>query len=88
MNLLKKVVLLIFIIVLSSCAEYKIDKLSQKKEKQFYSSKGFALIYEDNLYQQKIINRKINNDQVLRTGDSAIIKFKFKFRPEYIINNM
>ena len=28
--------------------------------------------------------RKINNDQILRTGDSAIIKFKFKFRPEYI----
>ena len=65
MNLLKKVVLSIFIIVLSSCAEYKIDKLAQKKEKQFYSSKGFALIYEDNLYQQKIINRKINNDQVI-----------------------
>ena len=28
--------------------------------------------------------RKINNDQILRTGDSARIKFRFKFRPEYI----
>ena len=28
--------------------------------------------------------RKINNDEILRTGDSAIIQFRFKFRPEYI----
>lgn len=28
--------------------------------------------------------RKINNDQILRTGDCAKIKFRFKFRPEYI----
>ena len=28
-----------------------------------YSSKGFALIYEDFLYDDKIVNRKLNNEK-------------------------
>ena len=49
-------------IALYSCADYKTTKGSQKEEKQYYSSSGFALIYDDELFLQKIINKKINNE--------------------------
>ena len=51
-------------ITLSSCADYKTNKGSQKEEKQYYSSSGFALIYDDELFLQKIINKKINNEDI------------------------
>ena len=51
-------------IALYSCAEYKLNKETQKEEKQYYSSKGFALIYDDELFLQKIINKKINNEDI------------------------
>ena len=51
-------------IALYSCADYKTNKGSQKEEKQYYSSSGFALIYDDELFLQKIINKKINNEDI------------------------
>ena len=51
-------------IALYSCADYKINKGTQKEEKQYYSSSGFALIYDDELFLQKIINKKINNEDI------------------------
>ena len=51
-------------IALYSCADYKTTKGSQKEEKQYYSSSGFALIYDDELFLQKIINKKINNENI------------------------
>ena len=39
-------------------------------EKKYYSSKGFALIYEDKLYEQKVVNRKIKNDQLVLLHDT------------------
>lgn len=52
------------IVSLYSCADYSVNKDMQKKIKQYYSSSGFALIYEDNLYMQKVINKKINNEDI------------------------
>ena len=49
---------------LFSCAEYSVKKGDKKKERQYYSSSGFALIYDDDLYLQKILNKKINNDDI------------------------
>ena len=60
MNLKKLFLLQIFILLLYSCADYRITESIQKKEKKYYSSSGFALIYEDALYSQKIVNKKIN----------------------------
>ena len=60
MNLKKISILFIVNIVLYSCADYRIEK----KEKLYYSSSGFALIYEDNLYLQKVVNKKINNEDL------------------------
>ena len=51
-------------IALYSCADYKTNKETQKKEKQYYSSSGFALIYDDELFIQKIINKKINSEGI------------------------
>ena len=51
-------------IPLYSCADYYKNKGTQKDEKQYYSSSGFALIYDDELFLQKIINKKINNEDI------------------------
>ena len=63
MNLKIIVYLFIFPFFLSSCAEYKFPDQAKKKEKKFYSSIGFALVYDVSYYEQKIINKKINNDK-------------------------
>tara|TARA_B100001123_G_C15341344_1_gene1035080 strand:+ start:2581 stop:3393 length:813 start_codon:yes stop_codon:yes gene_type:complete len=65
MNLIKKIILLTFFFILNSCANYEIDKSSNLKVKKFYSSKGFALIYNADLYEQRIIDKKISNNKKL-----------------------
>jgi len=50
--------------VLSSCADYKTAKKINAKEKSFYSSTGFALIYSEDLYIDKIIKKKIDNEKI------------------------
>jgi len=62
MNLRGIVPIFICFITLYSCADYKNNKTNQKDDKQYYSSRGFALIYNDDLFKQKIINKKINNE--------------------------
>ena len=64
MNLRRIILMFIYFIALYSCADYKTNKGSQKEEKQYYSSSGFALIYDDELFLQKIINKKINNEDI------------------------
>ena len=64
MNLKKIISILICAITLYSCADYKTNNQIQKKEKKYYSSSGFALIYDESLYKQKVINKKINNDDI------------------------
>ena len=64
MNLKKIISIFICIFTLYSCADYKTNNQIQKKEKKYYSSSGFALIYDESLYKQKLINKKINNDDI------------------------
>ena len=61
MNLNTIVLLIISTIFLNSCADYKTDRITPKKEKQYYSSMGFALIYSDHHYLNKVVNKKIKN---------------------------
>ena len=50
---------------LYSCAEYNISKKDiQKKEKNYFSSAGFALIYDEQFYTDKLLNKKMNNEKV------------------------
>ena len=60
MNLNKLILLMLYAVLLCSCADYKIDKATQ--DKSYYTSTGFALVYEDSLYEQKTINKKIDNE--------------------------
>ena len=67
MNLIKNIFLFFFILFITSCADYKSSDVSKEIEKKYYSSKGFALIYEDSLYKEKIINKKMDNSKKERT---------------------
>ena len=64
MNLIKIILTFGCIIVLYSCADYNLKDQKKKRQRQYYSSNGFALIYEDDLFSQKIINKKINNEEI------------------------
>jgi len=66
MKLTKFIILFIFTITLSSCADYKGPKSKQnKKIDNYYSASGFVLIYNEDLYKKKIINKKMNNNDLL-----------------------
>ena len=65
MNLKKIILLPTFFIILTSCADYKSIKINKKVEKKYYSSSGFALVYASDLYDQKVINKKINNNNIV-----------------------
>jgi hypothetical protein len=63
MKLIKIVLSLILVSLLYSCAEYSY-KNNEKVSKKYFSSSGFALIYDSNLFTQKIVNKKINNEEI------------------------
>ncbi len=80
---MRKKIILSFIIIsnfLFSCADYKITK-TPKNEKKYFSSHGFALIYEENLFKEKIISKKINNEKIYIIHDSLRVN-----TPLHIIN--
>ena len=55
----------IFVFLFSCTQDMKIIKKHSKVKvrEPTYSSIGFALIYEDSLFESKIVNKKLNNDQ-------------------------
>ena len=64
MNLKKIILTFVYVTTLYSCADYSVKDNIKKKERLYYSSSGFALIYDDNLYLQKVVNKKINNEEI------------------------
>ena len=64
MNLNKTIIILISL-TLINCAGIEKKSSTSKDERNYYSSSGFALIYKDSLYQNKVVNKKINNDKIL-----------------------
>mgnify|MGYP006094356275 CR=1 FL=1 len=64
MKFIKIILLFIITTFLYSCAEYSY-KSKQKINKKYYSSSGFALIYDNNLFKQKVVNKKINNEEIV-----------------------
>ena len=65
MNVIKIIIIFTSTLILHSCADYKTSKKLAKPERKYYSSLGFALIYEDHFYTNKIVNKKLNNQQLL-----------------------
>ncbi len=62
MSIYKLVILNILFLTLYSCADYNVSNKKPKKEKTYFSSNGFVLVYENELYEKKIINKKISNE--------------------------
>ena len=61
-----KFLLILLVLFLNSCMPIESAKLSKKKVIiESFSNKGFALVYDDNLFQKKIINKKINNRDLI-----------------------
>ena len=60
----KNLFIFILILFLYSCAEYNVNS-SKNNDKQYFSSSGFALVYSDKVYENKIVNKKINNDNIV-----------------------
>ncbi len=81
MKLKQTFILFLFIFFLFSCADYKISKKADKIERQYYSSSGFTLIYDDELFITKAVNKKINNDDIV-----ILHNFLKKNTPVKIIN--
>ena len=51
-------------LLLFSCTQTTYNKGdSEVKKKMYYSSKGFALIYEDFFYKNKVVGKKLDNSE-------------------------
>ena len=62
----RKISLLIFLLSLSNCTTGTLVQNEPSKTLvNTYSNKGFALIYNENLYKQKIISKKINERSLI-----------------------
>ena len=57
------VYLYIFVFLISCTQDMKIIKKPLKVNEPTYSSKGFALIYENSIFKNKTVNKKLNNSQ-------------------------
>ena len=53
----------IFVFLFSCTQDMKIMKKTSKIEELTYSSKGFALIYDNSVFESKIVDKKLNNNQ-------------------------
>ena len=53
----------IFVFLFSCTQDMKIMKKPSKIKEPTYSSKGFALIYDNSVFESKIVNKKLNNSQ-------------------------
>ena len=81
---MKHIKILIFsiFILLCGCATYEKNKVSKDDSKIYYSSSGFALVYEDSLYENNIVNKKINNE------DLAVMHISLKKNTTVRITNL
>ena len=74
MKLFNKLFIFFLAFLLNSCAEYKVNKKSTQSEKKLFSSSGFALIYDENLYNEGVINKKIKTNDVIVVYHSFLKK--------------
>ena len=65
MNLIKKITLFFTLFLICSCANYNFDKSKDNMDKIYFNSNGFTLIYDDKYFEDKTVNKKINNDKLI-----------------------
>ena len=62
----RNILLLIFYLFITNCTSGSLVKdITSKNFINVYSNKGFALIYNENLYKKKIISKKINERSLI-----------------------
>ena len=59
MNFLNKILILLFIFLFSACVNNTNTRSKHKPDKIFYSSSGFALIYEGHVRWSKSRKKKV-----------------------------
>ena len=75
MNFKKLLLILVFI---SSCTVYSTDETNQVNLNEIsFKNKGFAIVYDDELYLKKLISKKIND------RDLVIFQRNLKKIPQY-----
>ena len=65
MKYIKILFLIFFSVLIYSCTEYSNVVNKKKIDKQYYSSKGFALIYNEDLFANNVVSKKINNSMLV-----------------------
>ena len=61
-----KHIIVVLLIFLNSCVNYPTDKkIETKQSKNYFLNKGFALVYNDDLYKKKLIESKIENRSII-----------------------
>jgi len=76
-----RIFLFLFVILLSAC-EQKYSNLKYNSNFENYSNKGFALVYDEDLYKNKIINKKIDERSLV------VLNNKLKFDTPVKITNL
>ena len=82
------VVLLIF---LNSCVNYPIDKkIETKPRTNHFLNRGFSLVYNDDLYKEKLIEAKIENRSLIifqrNLKENSTVKITNLINLKYIIS--
>tara|TARA_B100000029_G_scaffold514511_1_gene617641 strand:+ start:7914 stop:8663 length:750 start_codon:yes stop_codon:yes gene_type:complete len=77
----KIILILLCIFAINSCADYKRDTSILKNEKKYFSSKGFVLIYNESLFKEDIISKKIKSDSI------AVMHNSLKINTPILITN-
>ena len=85
-----KHIIIFFLIFLNSCANYPIDKkIETKPRTNYFLNKGFALVYNDDLYKKKIIKTKIENRSLIifqkNLKKNSTVKITNLINSKYII---
>ncbi len=60
-----KILIFYIFICLYGCVGYENNKALKVDNKIYHTSSGFALVYEDSLYEDKTVNKRINSNDVL-----------------------
>ena len=85
-----KLLFLTFVIFLNGCVTQieKIDSITQTSKISF-STKGFALIFDDQLYSDNLVNRKIENRSLIifqkNLKKNTMVKVTNLINSKYII---
>jgi hypothetical protein len=61
----KNILFIIILIFLTNCTTSTLVKKKNITSINGYSNKGFALVYSDNLYKQKLVTKKISNRSLM-----------------------